>query len=865
MIDYTLIGKEFGGVVRYQYTGRRDQPSDKQAEILGSSGVSTNSAAEMIADFNTGRALNPKLGYAVWHTSLSFNPDDAAQLDSAKMLAIAEGYLKKMGLDNTQYVIVRHHDKADNQHLHIIANRVDNDGKTIDDGRNFYRSKQARKELIVEFGLTPIKEQRPELQHPERFRPVDLARHELLTAINQALTTETRRPHLLATLQAAGIGVQERFDKEGKATGISFEKAGYSFKGSELGRRLSSAGIDKQLAANESKQQVAVTLEITAASLPLASIALGTGSGMTPTAPEKTESGKLPEVVTGQPPVAVNTPAATIAKKAEAGETSAAAQPDTAGRDLIKEQAVAVVAAAQRERKLIADYEEEANQADRRDDVTRMAELRFEEIPAAQKRLAAYEAEAKSTPFGSALLAEQKEADTAKVQNEASPSDEESPAVSVSNSRQQLALSPAVEPLAAALPAESLPTSPAVPGTSVVPLQQLSVVPVVVEEGPATKAPLEVTPPTAPQQVEAAQAKAVIPPPAAAATSGVSKQLSPSASAELTPAPDPAAGLTPPGAATEQKSQPSVPVVKPPVGPPAAAAGPTGVASPIGSTVTSRLPLGPAVPAVPTVVGPPIAQPPQSPEKVEKQLPAMSLAESLITALPDRPAATAATAPVVVPEAAWQHGIIRMQDSDKRTSEERLSAVSAALLKAGATLGEIVPPTPGRNRLAMLPYSFDPTKTSLEEVTKVLNDVQAVSGSKVQERPHPWHQPGIPVDDESLKWPDREGQFNQTRILLKDPTQGYPDAEAIAADLRVAGAKVSEIKRNDQGHLVMHVRYHTHAPSINTINGALDRAAGKSTGVEVQESKQDQAARYEGAIEVTMKQQAAEKDSQQER
>lgn len=869
MIDYTLIGKEFDGVVLYQYTGRRDQPSDKQAEILGSSGVSTNSAAEMIADFNTGRALNPKLGYAVWHTSLSFNPDDVAQLDSAKMLTIAEGYLKKMGLDNTQYVIVRHHDKADNQHLHIIANRVGNDGKTIDDGRNFYRSKQARKELIVEFGLTPIKEQRPELQHPERFRTVDLARHELLTAITQALTTETRRPHLLATLQAAGIGVQERFDKEGKATGISFEKAGYSFKGSELGRHLSSAGIDKQLAANESKQQVAVTLKITTASLPLASIALGTGSGMTPTAPEKTEPVKLPEVVTGQPPVAVNTPAATLAKNAEAGETSAAAQPDTAERDRLKEQAVAAVAAFQREKELLAAYEEQANRAYQEKDFTRFAELEYETIPAVKERLAAYEAAAKSTPFGSELLAEQKEADAAKVQKETSPSVEENPVVSVPISRQQLALSPAVKPIAPALPAESLPTTPAVPSTPVVPLQQLPVVPVVVEKGPATKVPLEVTPPTAPRQVEAAQAKAVIPPPTATAAPGVSKQLSPSASAELTPAPDPAAGLTPLGATTEQKSQPSVSVVKTPAQPPAAAAGPTGVESPVGATdtssATSRLPLGPAVPAVPTVVGPPMAHPPQSPEKVEQQLPAMSLAESLIAALPDRPAATAAPAPVVVPEAVWQHGIIRMQDSDERTSEERLSAVRAALLKAGATLGEIVPPTPGRNRLAMLPYSFDPTKTSLGEVTKVLNDVQAVIGSKVQERPHPWHQPGIPVDDESLKWPDREGQFNQARILLKDPTQGHLDAEIIAAALRAAGAKVSEIKRNDQGHLVMRVSYHTCAPSINTINGALDRAAGKSMGAEVQESKQDQAARYEGAIEVTMKQQAAEKDSQQER
>ncbi|RZJ93174.1 MAG: relaxase/mobilization nuclease, partial [Hymenobacter sp.] len=97
MISRTTIGRSFGGVVRYQFEGRKEQPSDKQAEVLVAVGVRADSAAHMSADFNRGRQLNPNLGQAVWHTSLSFNPDDAAKLDSVKMLAIAEGYVQKMG------------------------------------------------------------------------------------------------------------------------------------------------------------------------------------------------------------------------------------------------------------------------------------------------------------------------------------------------------------------------------------------------------------------------------------------------------------------------------------------------------------------------------------------------------------------------------------------------------------------------------------------------------------------------------------------------------------------------------------------------------------------------------------------------
>lgn len=254
MISRTTIGRSFGGVVRYQFEGRKDQPSDKQAEVLVGVGVRTDSAAHMSADFNRGRQLNPNLGQAVWHTSLSFNPDDAAKLDSVKMLAIAEGYVQKMGLDKTQYAIIQHHDQPNNQHLHIIANRVGDDGQTIKDGQNFFRSKQALKELIQEHGLTPPQGLRVE-KHHEPTDKAELAKYELRQALHQALATATDRPALLATLQAQKISAQEFTNKAGTVTGISFEKDGYTFKGSAVAREYSLAGLDKQLAANQVRQQ----------------------------------------------------------------------------------------------------------------------------------------------------------------------------------------------------------------------------------------------------------------------------------------------------------------------------------------------------------------------------------------------------------------------------------------------------------------------------------------------------------------------------------------------------------------------------------------------------------------------------------
>jgi hypothetical protein len=255
MISRTVIGRSFGGLARYLVEGHKGQEADKQAELLGSAGVRTDTVAHMIADFNLGRKLHPELGKAVWHTSLSFNPDDAAKLTGEKMREIAEDYMQEMKLTGTQYAIIRHRDRPGHEHVHIIANRVADDGHTISDSNSFLRSKEALSKLIQRHELTPPQGLRVEKQHPTHLERDELAKHEIKQALRQALTTATNRPALLATLRAEKITVQEYATKAGIVVGIGFEKDGYAFKGSAVAREYSLAGLDKQLAANQVRQQ----------------------------------------------------------------------------------------------------------------------------------------------------------------------------------------------------------------------------------------------------------------------------------------------------------------------------------------------------------------------------------------------------------------------------------------------------------------------------------------------------------------------------------------------------------------------------------------------------------------------------------
>lgn len=56
---------------------------------------------------------------------MPFAPEDKARMTKDFMLQLAKEYMMETGINNTQYIIVRHHN-TENGHLHIVYNRIDN-------------------------------------------------------------------------------------------------------------------------------------------------------------------------------------------------------------------------------------------------------------------------------------------------------------------------------------------------------------------------------------------------------------------------------------------------------------------------------------------------------------------------------------------------------------------------------------------------------------------------------------------------------------------------------------------------------------------------------------------------------------------
>jgi len=123
---------------------------ERRAMILETEGVRDYNYKLMTSDFEMQHSLRPTLNKAVFHGILSFYPGE--KIEDQIMLLIAKEYLQKIGITNTQYAITKHTDR-NHPHPHIIANLVNNDGKTIKDNWIGLRGKKIAQELTLKHDL----------------------------------------------------------------------------------------------------------------------------------------------------------------------------------------------------------------------------------------------------------------------------------------------------------------------------------------------------------------------------------------------------------------------------------------------------------------------------------------------------------------------------------------------------------------------------------------------------------------------------------------------------------------------------------------------------------------------------------------
>lgn len=103
--------------------------------------------------------LNPRVTNKFIHIAVSFMKVDEVMLSDEVMRLLAREYMERLNLVNTQFIIARHFpedkpNKVGKPHMHLLINKVDNDGNTLDTDFLYNRSLEVCKYMKYKYGLT---------------------------------------------------------------------------------------------------------------------------------------------------------------------------------------------------------------------------------------------------------------------------------------------------------------------------------------------------------------------------------------------------------------------------------------------------------------------------------------------------------------------------------------------------------------------------------------------------------------------------------------------------------------------------------------------------------------------------------------
>jgi hypothetical protein len=242
MIAKITKGQDFRGVVNYVLD------KSKNAELLDSQGIRIKSADSISQSFSFQSKMNTRIKKPVGHISLNFSAQDKNKLTNKNFVKISKDYLMKMGISDTQYIISRHHDR-EHPHVHIVFNRVGNNGKTITDSNDRFRSEKICKELTKNYGLYFAEGK--EKVKIQRLREPDKTRYEIYESLKNTVCKCQNWDQIITKLKGQNIEVSFKFKGNSSLVqGVTFSKNGYTFNGSKVDRMFSFSKITNQLEQN---------------------------------------------------------------------------------------------------------------------------------------------------------------------------------------------------------------------------------------------------------------------------------------------------------------------------------------------------------------------------------------------------------------------------------------------------------------------------------------------------------------------------------------------------------------------------------------------------------------------------------------
>ena len=207
-----------------------------------------NNVSDLTDEFKIVSSFRQDIKKPVFHAFLSLPKNE--HLTDEQWQEIAKDYLKEMNIniEKHQYICVRHND-TEQDHIHIVANRVGLDGSVWLGQHSAFNTIAACERLEVKHGLTitqSLKGQKSEVSAPTKAEIEQAlrtgekpARIVLQNALQAAMVGKPDLQTFIDRVQAVGIEPRFNVASTGNVAGVSFSVGDVAFKGSQLGKKYS--------------------------------------------------------------------------------------------------------------------------------------------------------------------------------------------------------------------------------------------------------------------------------------------------------------------------------------------------------------------------------------------------------------------------------------------------------------------------------------------------------------------------------------------------------------------------------------------------------------------------------------------------
>lgn len=210
-------------------------------DLIGANGK------EILEEFRETQALNSTCKNNTLSIVLSPNND---QTHSAQELRkYTQKHLENLGLKDHQYIAYVHQNtKA--THIHIIANRIDYSGKSLNDSYIGFKAQHSAESIAKEYGLTTAREVQQE-KKVEFYQSINIDQNlksDIYLNHNIAVKQSSSFQEYMKNMQKKGLIIEPSINKGGKLQGFRIfdTKTNISFKASEINRNCSLSNMIKK-------------------------------------------------------------------------------------------------------------------------------------------------------------------------------------------------------------------------------------------------------------------------------------------------------------------------------------------------------------------------------------------------------------------------------------------------------------------------------------------------------------------------------------------------------------------------------------------------------------------------------------------